>query len=491
MSQNSLLSGIPPAFNINDQGFVENPIEAMSRFRCIISRDDGEEFIVNGLSPPFANNYNLERIASERTTLTFEQVVIRSTQGVDVGTQIKYDSFVFPDGRSVITIYYNSAVFYRGVILDFEYSSNSLSMIVAPKTFPLATSNYKYTERDYSTYSNIYDILKVSLQRMGYTITDSEDRHKKYNHINIIANVSDIKKIKITTTNKEGLDLQYEEDISGVRVNAKTSTTVAGVAEKVGEFLIKIANQLGILLYTNPDGDIIVSRIDRLLEKIAQDNENNTNRGQAIVSAVIQPGEPELLDEYKPNIVLSGNQGQYKIRNGITGRYGTIEGVVKVVKVVKESNEDESLYGSLDVPPQIIVSKDDEVSELLHITNQVTNTLNPAIALRDQQQTALALKARQNIIQATLWGLAYDGAWNPNSTDFIKVNDVKEVIIIHPNHNDVQEYLLVQQVTHSIDKTQITTSVVLVSPNYYLNLSFNARTRPARFRRKIRKNATT
>lgn len=481
-------SGIPPAFNTNDQDFIENPIEAMSRFRCIVSRDDGEEFIVNGLSPPFGISYNIERIASDRTALTFEQVVIRSRQGVDVGTQIKYDSFVFPDARSVITIYYNSAVFYRGVILDFEYSSNSLSMIVAPKTFPLATSNYRYNERDYSTYSNIYDILKVSLQRMGYTITDSEDRHKKYNHINIIANVSDIKQIKITTTNRDGLDLQYEEDINGVRVNAKTSTTVAGVAEKVGEFLTKVANQLGILLYSNQDGDIVLSRIDRLLEKIQQDSESNAKRGQAIVSAVIQPGEPKLLDEYRPNIVLSGNQGQYKIRNGITGRYGTIEGVVKVVK---ESNEDELLFGSLDVPPQIIVSRDSEVSELLHITNQVTNTLNPAIALRDQQQTALALKARQNIIQATLWGLAYDAAWNTSSTDFIRVNDVKEVVIVHPNHNDVQEYLLVQQVTHSIDKTQITTSVVLVSPNYYLNLSFNARTRPARFRRIIRKNAAT
>lgn len=469
-------SGIPSQDTLALKDFPQNTEKEMSRLTCILYNDIGEKYLISNLIPPLQISQTIEVLTSQDVTLNFQNAIVRK-QGESENKLVKYNAIANTNGKSVVWVLYNGAVLYRGIVVELQYNTNSIAMTIQPKTSPLMVSTFKYRKNNFTAYDNIYDILKNILQEMGYVVTDNPNRHEKYNHINIVANVKNIQAVKVNKNNN-GRDIEYEVNLDGERVNAKSGSLIAGISQRVGEFLMSIANNIGILIYTNTDGDIVLSRVDKLLEEA----DNQLNK-KPIVSAVLLPNDEPLLDEYKTNIIANENGPSYTIRDGIKGRFYTYQGLV-----AKPEVDDEGLI-IIDTTEdnEVITSLDKNVSPLFHLTAQVINTLNPTIALKMQQQTVLALEARQNIIMVTMAGLCYDSAWNSDSTDFFKINDTRELVLVSPTHDDIQKIVLIYDLTYIIDKTQITTQMTLVSPNYYLNIGFNARTQSARFRKRIRK----
>ena len=366
----------------------------------------------------------LDEVIDKRFALQSEQgsVVLKSDTFYVIGDLLE-------NRYAVVCIYLDGERYFTGFIhgksketasprqisLTAEFRSKTADIMETtfiPKSFDPINGGYDYlTNGEIS----LINIIKTTLTKIGWKIIDpngpdADSRFSDYNKISIIDNtikngVSRASKaIKIDPSPTGGsLETNISTD-KNTATNATSLFTTAGTSKKttvrsltpntsetVGAFFIKIANELGLMLTTNGNGDIVIDDVYNGDNVIPIEHSFNFDLAQ-----------PELTN-------IKGCE-----RSGDTSQL--FRAYYNIGNAIDDQSTPEK--GDQVLKPNTVISRNYWARDTRHLAYNAGSTVNTQEQIAEQAMFASTMVARSNSF--TLHLLSYR---------YVSKDDIQPVII--------------------------------------------------------------
>jgi hypothetical protein len=304
---------------------------------------------------------------------------------------------------------------------------------------------------------NFLNILKITLQKLGWIVVDPQGkdgdrRFTEYNVISIINKTSGAKK-PIILDNKKGTAATERLFLDGT----KTTTTIKSLkpsnTESVGAFLMRLANELGLILTTNADGDVVIE--DASITKEPPLWQNFTKR----IS-----GDTDYNNITSSRIQRNYNQIHYKS--------------YRIVHDGDDQNTPQENTNNVKSVPKASIN--DYARKTRHFAYNASETVNVQQQVASQEMMAKTMWARARQLSVTPISYRYttiqDLQPDPEERKIIEAGDMVYVYIERISSNEIiDELMYVSEVSFDITKPNINVAVQLVYPEYYSNPSTRPR----------------
>ena len=379
------------------------------------------------------------------------------------------------DQNSVICVYIDNVRYFTGFVEEAQINESrnetteeiTISLKLQSKTIDLLQSTYIPPIFDKvnggsnfftNGQINFLNIIRVTLQKLGWVIVDSQgpDSDKRFTEYNIIGiiNKTDNAKKQIILDNKKGTATVERLFVDGAMANTTIKSLKPSATESAGVFLMRLANELGLILTTNADGDIVIE-----------------DASATITPPLWQNFTKKIVGDAKYNNILSLD---------ITKNYTQIYN--KYYRVVNDADDqntpEKSFVGSKRLPKASI---NDNARNTRHYAYSAGETVNVRQQITSQEMMAKTMFARSYDLSITPISHRYtttnDLQPNPQEKKLIEAGDLVFVYIESLGLNEIidNELMYISEVSIKYAKSNIGLSVKLVLPDYYSNPSIRPR----------------
>lgn len=372
---------------------------------------------------------------------------------------------------SVICVYIDGVRYFTGFVEEAQINESreefTISVKLQSKTIDLLQSTYIppifdkvnggsnfFTNGEI----NFLNIIRITLQKLGWVLIDPQgsDSDKRFTEHNVIAiiNKTDNAKKPITLDNKKGTATVERLFVDGTKASTTVKSLKPSATESAGAFLMRLANELGLILTTNADGDIVIE-------------------DASAIAAV------PLWQTFTKRIV--GDTAYNNISSlDITRNYAQIYN--KYYRVVNDADDqntpEKSSVSSKGLPKASI---NDNARKTRHYAYSAGETVNVQQQVTSQEMMAKTMFARSYDLSITpishRYTTIHDLQPNPQERKLIEAGDLVFVYIESLALNEVidNELMYVSEVSIKFAKSNIGLSVKLVLPDYYSNPSIRPR----------------
>jgi hypothetical protein len=375
------------------------------------------------------------------------------------------------DQHSVISVYVDEVRYFTGFVEstdDMEKVNEfSTSVTLQSKTIDIMQSTYIPIIFDsinggsnFLTNGeiNFLNIIKLSLQKLGWIVVDAQGRDadrrfREYNVISIINKTSGAKK-PIILDNKKGTATVERLFLDGTKAKTTIKSLKPSSTESVGTFLMRLANELGLVLTTNADGDIVIEDASIMTEPPLWQNFTKRVSGQTeynnITSVNIKRNRTQIYNKY-----------------------------YRLVHDADDQNTPEKNTGNATIRPKISIN--DNARKTRHFAYNAGETVNVQQQIASQEMMAKTMFARSYQLSITpishRYTTIHDLQPNPKERKIIEAGDMVYVYIESLLSNEIidNELMYVAEVSINNTKPNISITAQLVYPEYYSNPSIRPR----------------
>ena len=373
------------------------------------------------------------------------------------------------DQHSVVCIYIDGVRYFTGFVESTNDSETlsqyTTSVTLKSKTIDIMQSTYIPINFDsingganFITNGsiNFLNILKITLQKLGWVVvnsqgSDSNRRFTEYNVISIIDKTLGGKK-PIILDNKKKSTTTERLYLDGTKSLTKIQSLKPSSTESVGTFLMRLANELGLILTTNEDGDIVIEEASIIEEPPLWQNFTKRIDGDT---------------EYNNIVSMSINRDRTQIYH-------------KYYRVVYNADDQNTPQENASKVSNSRASIDDNARQTRHFAYNASETVNVQKQITSQEMMAKTMFARSHQISIVPISYRYttihDLQPNAQERKIIEAGDTVHVYIESLLSNEIiDEIMYISEVSISYVKNNLNITAKLVSPEYYSNPSVRPR----------------
>lgn len=421
------------------------------------------------------NNEFPIQITSFKSSSTREKFV--STVDLDIAfaneltsqDDIYNTALMLNDQHSVVCIYIDGVRYFTGFVEsanDSEaLSQYSTSVTLKSKTIDIMQSTYIPINFDringganFLTNGsiNFLNILKITLQKLGWIVVDPEgsDANRRFAEYNVISIVDKTlgKEKPIILDNKKKGSTTERLYLDGTRSLTKIKSLKPSKTESAGAFLMRLANELGLILTTNQDGDIVIDEALAAQEPPLWQNFTKRIEGNT---------------EYNNIISIGINRDRSQIYH-------------KYYRIVYDADEQNTPQENSNKQNNFRASIDDNARKTRHFSYNASETVNVQKQITSQEMMAKTMVARSHQLSVVPISYRYttihDLQPKPQERKIIEAGDMVYVYIESLLSNEIiDELMYISDVSISYVKNNLNMTVKLVSPEYYSNPSVRPR----------------
>jgi hypothetical protein len=304
---------------------------------------------------------------------------------------------------------------------------------------------------------NFLNILKITLQKLGWIVvdpqgSDADRRFTEYNVISIVDKTSGAKK-PIILDNKKGTATTERLFLDGTKSTTTIKSLKPSKTESVGAFLMRLANELGLILTTNADGDIVIDDASVIQEPPLWQNFTKRIKGDT---------------EYNNISSISIDRNRTQIYN----KY------YRITHDADDQNTPQENTKNIKSKPKTSIN--DNARKTRHFAYNASETVNVQQQVTSQEMMAKTMLGRSHQLSVNPISYRYttihDLQPNPEERKIIEAGDMVYVYIESLLSNEIiDELMYVSETSINFTKNNLSVTAQLVYPEYYSNPSIRPR----------------